>query len=126
VWQPVLVPPLLLEASRRLRKTMTDPEVLLWECLRRRQLGGFRFRRQHPLGGYVLDFLCTEVQLAIELDGARHFTMEGRESDRVRSDVLAQHGIRVLRFENRQVLDDIGTVVEQIWQALQAPRAGEP
>ena len=105
---------------------MTDPEVLLWECLRRRQLGGFRFRRQHPLGGYVLDFFCTEVRLAIELDGARHFTVEGRESDRVRSDVLAQHGIRVLRFENRLVLDDIGTVVEQIWRALQAPGAGEP
>ncbi|MFM2058722.1 MAG: hypothetical protein RLY71_3107, partial [Pseudomonadota bacterium] len=71
-WRPIPVPPALLLAARHLRREMTDVERLLWRCLRSRQMGGFKFRKQHPLQRFVLDFYCASARLAIELDGSQH------------------------------------------------------
>jgi very-short-patch-repair endonuclease len=89
---------------------MTDAERKLWHALRNRQLDGLKFRRQHPFGRYVLDFLCEERRLAIELDGGQH-TADGDVS---RTAWLSDRGIRVLRFWNNDVLSNLSGVLETI------------
>jgi len=86
--------------------------------LRGRRFGGFKFRRQQPLGGYILDFYCHEASLAIELDGGGHAEEQQIEYDRVRSEVLAGVGITVLRFWNHDVLQNSDDVLASIWSAL--------
>ena len=103
--------------QRRLRKNPTDAERRLWSCLRRRQMGHFKFRRQHPFGDYVIDFVCLEAMLAVEVDGGQHSEM--REEDAVRTKSLNEAGFKVLRFWNNDVLRDIAAVKESIWLALQ-------
>src|SRR5215470_4883825 len=73
-WAPTPLPPALLQAARDLRQHMTDAEQCLWQCLRGKQLDGFRFRRQHPIARFVLDFYCPTARLAIEIDGGQHNT----------------------------------------------------
>jgi very-short-patch-repair endonuclease len=85
------------------RKTATQEEKTIWAYLRRRGVAHCKFRRQHPLGPYILDFYCHALKLAIELDGAINYTPGGAEHDAVRAKYLAAHGVTVLRFENRQV-----------------------
>lgn len=118
-WEPAPVPPALLQAARTLRSHMTDAERMLWQCLRGKQLSGYRFRRQHPIAQYVLDFYCPAVRLAVEVDGGQHGTNAGRQRDAVRSEFLTDQGIRVLRFWNNQVCEDLEGVLERIWEALQ-------
>ena len=115
---PAPVPTPLLEAARTLRRTMTDAEQLLWHCLRRKQLGGFRFRRQHPFERFVLDFYCCEVKLAIELDGGQHNEPEAQVRDKVRSELLACNGIEVVRFWNNEVFANIEGVLQRIHDEL--------
>jgi very-short-patch-repair endonuclease len=103
--------------QRRLRKNLTDAERRLWSCLRGRQMGHFKFRRQHPFGDYVIDFVCLEAMLAVEVDGGQH--AEKREEDAVRTKSLNKAGFKVLRFWNNDVLRDIEAVKESIWMALQ-------
>jgi adenine-specific DNA methylase/very-short-patch-repair endonuclease len=123
VWQPTPVPPALLQAARALRKNMTSAEQLLWRCLRGKQLAGFRFRKQHPIERFVLDFYCPSARLAIELDGSQHATEEGKARDAERTAFLEQRGIRVLRFWNREVFQNLEGVLTSIWAALhEAPR----
>jgi very-short-patch-repair endonuclease len=119
---PSTVPATLLANARSLRKTATDAESLLWHLLRNRGLAGAKFRRQHPEAGYVLDFYCDEARLAVELDGGQH--AEQQAYDERRSAVLAERGIRVLRFWNDQVFKETEAVLEQIYLALQAPSPG--
>ena len=92
-------------AARQLRQSHTRAEAALWELLRDRRLSGLKFRRQHPIDGYFLDFYCAEARLAIELDGERHATTDQREYDEERTRRLSARKIRVLRFRNHQVLD---------------------
>src|SRR5215510_6560420 len=73
-WTPTPVPPALLQAARDLRPHTTDAEQCLWQCLRGKQLDGFRFRKQHPIAHFVLDFYCPVANLAIEIDGGQHNT----------------------------------------------------
>jgi very-short-patch-repair endonuclease len=103
--------------QRRLRRNPTDAERRLWSCLRRKQMGHFKFRRQHPFGDYVIDFVCLEAMLAVEVDGGQH--SEEREQDAVRTKSLNEAGFKVLRFWNNDVLRDIEAVKESIWLALQ-------
>lgn len=110
-WHPAPLPAVLLVTARELRRRMTAPEHALWQCLRRRQLDGFRFRKQHPIGQYVLDFYCPAARLAIELDGSHHASAEERVRDAERSAVLAEHGIRVLRFWNHDVYANLKAVL---------------
>ena len=115
---PTPVPLPLLKAARALRGTMTDAEQLLWYCLRRKQLGGFRFRRQHPFEMFVLDFYCCETKLAIELDGGQHNEPEGIARDKVRTELLIKHGIYVLRFWNNEVFTNLEGVLQRIYEVL--------
>jgi len=118
IWQPTRVSPPILQAARSLRKNMTDAERVLWRCLRGKQLAGFRFRKQHPVGVYILDFYCASQKLAIELDGAQHSGAEAMRCDRLRTEWLNQQQICVLRFWNSAVLGQLDAVLEQIRNRL--------
>jgi very-short-patch-repair endonuclease len=99
---------------RRLRNWGTPAEARLWSLINRRQLRGRRFRRQHSVGNYVLDFYCPAERLAVEVDGAGHQTPQGAQADQVRDGFLASAGIRVLRFENRRVFEAPDEVLQAI------------
>lgn len=101
--------------SRDLRSNMTDAEQWLWQRLRRKQILGLQFYRQKPILSFIVDFYCSAANLVIECDGGQHYTAEGLEADRVRDQALAQLGLKVLRFDNGQVLGEIDVVVEQIY-----------
>ena len=116
---PQPVPPTLLAAARSLRSSQTDAEQRLWSCLRRKQLGGFRFRRQHPLARYVLDFFCCEVRLAIELDGGQHTSESAHLYDHERTSFLQKRSITVMRFWNSEVFENLEGVLLVIYSAAQ-------
>ena len=99
--------------ARALRRKLTLPEGLLWRSLRTRP-GGFKFRRQHPLGGYVLDFFCFEAAMAIEVDGMAHAMGANPQRDATRDGRLASHGIKTLRIPAAAVLNDMDSVVRLI------------
>jgi very-short-patch-repair endonuclease len=101
-------PILTFKRARALRRDMSLPEVVLWECLRGRRLNGLRFRRQHPIGPYILDFYCSSARLAVEVDGAAHDFQERARHDKRREAWLGEHGVRVLRFTAQDVLRDEG------------------
>ncbi|MHB1188355.1 endonuclease domain-containing protein [Thiobacillus sp.] len=101
--------------QRTLRRNMTDAEQALWKRLRGYQVKGRKFRRQHPFGDFILDFVCLEVKLVVEIDGGQH---NGSAQDRVRDRMLESAGFRIMRFWNNQVLNEIESVVEAIWLAL--------
>lgn len=103
--------------ATRLRREMTDAERRLWKHLRAGRLEGFKFRRQHPVPPYVLDFCCVEVGLAIELDGSQH--SEARDASRSR--YLESQGWRIVRFWDNDVLNKTDAVVEAIWNILSRP-----
>jgi adenine-specific DNA-methyltransferase len=102
--------------AREMRSGMTDAEALLWKLLRNRRLAGAKFRRQHPIGRYILDFYCVEQKLCIELDGSQHG--EAVAYDQLRDQCLQRQGIRILRFWNNQMLMETEGVLEKIYQAL--------
>lgn len=110
-----------LQFRRRLRQTSTDAERRLWSLLRGRRLGA-KFRRQHTLGPFTLDFFCKERLLAIELDGGQHFEERGRARDLVRDHALRRRGIRVLRFTDRELLLQEGAVLDVLWRAIHDQR----
>ena len=109
---------ILRDRARRLRKEMTDAERALWARLRRRQLNGFPFRRQYPLGRYIVDFVCLAQRLVIELDGGQHSVQQ--DYDAKRTAWLEKQGYRVIRFWDNDVLLETDTVVASIFEALGA------
>ncbi len=111
--------------ARALRKNMTEAERALWQRLRAKQLG-VRFRRQHPVGPYVLDFYCYQARLAVEVDGGQHDRPLQRAHDAARTRFLERQGIRVLRFWNHEVLHNMEGVLEAIVAALQERLEGAP
>jgi very-short-patch-repair endonuclease len=100
--------------ARRLRKKTTDPEKRLWSYLRNRKVAGLKFRRQHPVGDRVVDFFCAEAKLAIELDGSGHNRHFGQTSDLDKEIELYEKGIRVLRFRNSDILENLDGVLNKI------------
>ncbi len=100
--------------ASRLRRDMTDVERAVWRALRNRQLEGFKFRRQATVGPFVVDFLCVEVAMVIEIDGGQH----SGEADRARTGFLEARGLRVMRFWNSDVVDNFDGVIEAIRIAL--------
>jgi very-short-patch-repair endonuclease len=108
--------PLGKRRARKLRREPSEAERRLWQALRQRQLAGYRFRRQHPLGRYVLDFVCLEARLVIEVDGGQH--SEQQTYDQARTAWLAAQGFRVLRFWNHEVLNNLEAVKASIWETL--------
>ena len=103
--------------AKVLRHNATDAERLLWSRLRRRQLDGFRFRRQRPIGNYFCDFVCLSDRLIVELDGSQHVEQAGYDAER--DAFLRSNGYRVLRFWNGDVMARLDTVLETIFEALQ-------
>ncbi|ENX09628.1 endonuclease domain-containing protein [Acinetobacter variabilis] len=106
----------LKQASRDLRNNLTDAEKLLWSRLRNKQILGLQFYRQKPILNYIVDFYCPAANLVIECDGSQHFTAEGLEADRIRDEALAQLGFKVFRFDNGQLVEQLDSVVEVIYQ----------
>lgn len=102
-------------ASRRkeLRKNQTPQEDKLWWCLKDKRLG-IKFRRQHSVGGYILDFYCSKKKLIIELDGKIHASKEAREYDEIRDKYFEELGYTVLRFTNLEVENDIKEILNRI------------
>ena len=111
------VQPTVQQVAKTLRRELTPAERVLWKALRGHQLGGFGFRRQHPVGRFVLDFYAPLYHLVIELDGAGH--AEQAERDAERTAYLQAHGYQVLRFHNKEVFQDLPGVLERIQQAAQ-------
>jgi very-short-patch-repair endonuclease len=107
-----------MHRARQLRKQSTDAERLLWRHLRSRQLNGYKFRRQQPIGRFILDFVCFEKRLIVELDGGHHNDGEQGIYDVERSKWLEQQGYRVVRFWDHDVLKQVETVKEAILRAL--------
>ena len=112
------LPPELLRKCRELRKNETDAEKLLWNLLRDRQLGNAKFRRQHPLGPFVLDFYCHEEKLGIEIDGGQHAESDQALYDAKRTQKLEAEGVKVFRFWDNDVLANTEGVLEKILNAL--------
>ena len=110
--------------SRQLRRNLTEAEQALWRHLRLRQLDGRKFRRQQPIGPYIVAFICLERRLIIELDGGQHSSQT--TSDAERSAWLETQGFRVLRFWNHKVLQNIEAVKERIREALLPPQPNLP
>jgi very-short-patch-repair endonuclease len=99
-------------AARRLRQNMTPAEQTLWQALKGRQLAGLKFRPQHPVGPFILDFYCPARKLVVELDGGVHDEQVNYDEARARQ--LNDYGYRVLRFRNQEVLNDLDSVLERI------------
>src|SRR5437870_1177253 len=112
------------EFARHLRKNLTDAEQFVWGRLRYRQLGGFKFRRQHPLGPFTVDFVCLERKLVIELDGGQH--AERAEEDARRTAWLTERGYRVFRLWNNEAIQDWDAAAERIWELLQGGGSTTP
>ena len=108
-----------IEKARALRSRPTDVEQLLWQHLRLRQVDGHKFRRQRPVGKYIVDFVCLEKKLVIEVDGGQH--NDAKADDAMRDRWLRSQGYRVLRFWNHEVLTQIDGVMEMVRSALSEP-----
>jgi very-short-patch-repair endonuclease len=105
----------LLNRARELRREQTPTEAILWRTLRGRRFAGFKFRRQIPLGGYVLDFYCAQCKLVIEIDGDSHAGNE--ETDRLRtSELKRRFDLKVMRFWNAEVYDNLDGILEMIYE----------
>jgi len=101
--------PQIFRNAARLRRNMTEPEKVLWDYLRRKPLG-FKFRRQHPIKSYVLDFYCHKKRLSIEVDGDYHLASNQNEKDKDRTAYLYEIGIKEIRFKNEEVLKELSKV----------------
>jgi very-short-patch-repair endonuclease len=114
--------PALKQRRRDLRQNLTTAEAVLWKNLRRSRLDGKKFRRQHSVGKYVLDFYCPECRLAVELDGDAHFTSIRSEYDVEREEFIKSLKIRIVRFENRRVFEALENVLKTIKENLAASK----
>lgn len=104
----------LKENRRALRSNLTAAEAELWKHLKASQLEGRKFRRQHSIGNYIVDFYCPSKKLAIELDGDVHFHFAAEQADLERDHTLQNSGIKVLRFENKDVFENLESVLQEI------------
>ena len=104
--------------ARNLRKKQTPQEEKLWNILRNRQILDFKFKRQYPIGNFIVDFVCREIKLVIEIDGGQHNTQKGILYDKERSEYLQSVGYKVLRFWNNEIDDNIEGVYQKIFEYL--------
>lgn len=107
-----------MKLAGELRRNQTLAEKTLWQALRKRNLKGHKFRRQHPIGRYIVDFYCHSAKLVVEVDGSIHDILSVKEYDIGREQEIAALGIHVLRFTNDQVLNNLDSVVQEIISAL--------
>ena len=109
-----LVPRVLIERARKMRKKSTSAEDFMWQLLRNRQFNGLKFRRQHSTKEFILDFYCHKARLGIELDGGIHNTEEVKRNDKIRTYILADERIRIIRFTNDEVFEQTEKVLNKI------------
>ncbi|HLF78635.1 MAG TPA: endonuclease domain-containing protein [Dehalococcoidia bacterium] len=109
------------DQARALRRSFTDAEDKLWRWLRDREVVKTKFRRQHPVGSFILDFYCHEHRLAIEVDGGQHYEPDGLKRDDRRTVYVEAAGIKVMRFNNLDVLQNMDGVMSVILEALSRP-----
>ncbi|MDC0506137.1 DUF559 domain-containing protein [Candidatus Gracilibacteria bacterium] len=114
----------VVDNARELRKKGTKSEDILWEFLRRKQLGGFKFRRQHPFGRYIADFYNSDSKIVIELDGEVH--EKTKEYDTIRDKIIQKYGVKVIRVKNEEVEKDIDIVLQKILDSLSPERGKYP
>ena len=107
-----------LQFAKNLRHNQTDAEGLLWYYIRSKQLGGFRFKRQQIIGKYIVDFVCFEKKLIIELDGSQHGEIDIIKSDKIRDDFLKYRGFKILRFWNEEIFKNCSEVLDFIYYQL--------
>src|ERR1051326_2077109 len=126
IWSPPRTSGMVQQRARELRKQMTEAETTLWAALRGRQFKEIKFRRQHPIGSYILDFFSYEHRLAIELDGDIHDSQVLQ--DQLRDETLrTSWDVRVLRFKNEEVMGDLGSVIKRISNAVaESPQPPTP
>lgn len=103
--------------SKHLRRNQTSAETLIWAELRNRKCGGYKFRRQVPIGTYVVDFLCVAQKLIVEIDGPSHLGAVDYDANRTR--ILESQGYHVIRLSNDDVFEDLDATIEAIWQSLE-------
>src|SRR5579863_5283463 len=116
--------PLVFRRARELRKNETHAEEILWGRLRAKRLNGFRFRRQFPIGRFIVDFCCKEYRLVIELDGGQHAAKAVSEKDQNRTRQIEARGYRVMRFWNRETFENVEGVLEAILNEADKIRTG--
>ena len=110
--------PKLKKLAIYLRNNSTLSEVLFWNEIKGKQILGYQFLRQKPIGNYIVDFYCPNHKLVIELDGAQHFTLQGKQMDKERDQNLSEWGFRILRFKNSEVTSNIESVLDRIRERL--------
>jgi very-short-patch-repair endonuclease len=116
--------PQLRTSARQLRNNLTDAEQRLWSRVRGKQILGIQFYRQRPIGNYNVDFYAATTRLVIEVDGAQHLESAQARNDKQRSEYLSALGLKVLRFDDRQVLLQLESVMEEIYRAVDEHRTG--
>jgi very-short-patch-repair endonuclease len=114
------LPKIILQAARRLRREQTDTELFFWNIVRNRSMGGYKFRRQKPIGPYIVDFCCVEKKLVVEFDGSGHNEKEQKQHDSIRDDYLRKEGFEVKRYWNNLLYQETRAVLEDIWCCLNA------
>jgi adenine-specific DNA-methyltransferase len=110
-----------IQRSRALRRNQTNAEKKLWDLLGNRQLLDVKFRRQFPIGHYIIDFYSPQCRLGIEADGGQHYHEDGKRKDRIRTEELSKFGIKILRFSDCEVLNNIEGTLEVIQQEIGKP-----
>lgn len=104
--------------ARRNRKAMTKAEVFLWKYILKASLTGHKFRRQRPVLNYIADFMCIDLKLIIEVDGYTHLSAIAKEKDKIRQQVLEEHGFKVIRFTDGEILLSLGWVNDKILETI--------
>jgi very-short-patch-repair endonuclease len=110
----------ILNRARSLRNAMTPIENILWNHIRKKRLSGIIFRRQHPIGQFIVDFYCHEAKLVIEIDGSIHDSDENKEHDENRTYELEKSGFKVIRFKNEEITDNIDEVLKILQNEIEA------
>lgn len=111
--------PEIFDRARQLRKDSTEAEEKLWKRLRNRKFEGLKFRRQHPINQFIVDFYCHEKRLVVEVDGGIHNDIEVKERDEGREAELQNFGLRIIRFKNEEIMNDMKQVLEKLKAAVQ-------
>ena len=109
---------LMFLRAKALRLRMTRSETILWDVLRNQQFMGLKFRKQHPVLKYILDFYCHQLQLGVEVDGDTHNTKEARLYDKARTEALETYGFTIIRFSNEQVLNNLEGVKRELREVV--------
>jgi len=109
----------LRQLSKNLRKNSQIPEQIMWSKLRGRRFCNYKFRRQVQIGDYIVDFICYEKNLIIELDGRQHLTPENIVADEKRAQYLSERNFKIIRYYNTDILNNIDLVLQDLWEKLQ-------